>query len=205
MKTLFAAVIALILGIAAPHAIPNEVDVPVATTVRLLAPNGRAVCSGTVVNVDVVLTAEHCLPYVRFVESRDGVREIYASRSAEYGRDAALVFAEGVACPCAPMSMGLDGDAVRAVGYPSGVFSDSTGFVMWIGPLTELFPDFPRPDQIDIFNTAFIAPGSSGGGLWQQQGGRWVLVGVTVHGFNFWPAPEFYGATPLWTVPALLQ
>lgn len=178
----------------------SRADVPTDTSVLLASPAGFAVCSATVIAPDTILTAAHCVEHVAWARTADGQwHAIYGGKLAE-NIDGAVLYARGVACPCAPVSgMIVRDDPVRATGFPSGEWSDTEGTILDVVEIDE--EDFSYSEQIDIINTAWIAPGSSGGGLWQKRGDEWVLIGITVHGFcDFFGYSCVYGATPVWTV-----
>lgn len=157
------------------------VDAPVAASVRVVGPDGM--CSGTVIAPGEVLTAAHCLPRVSVVE-RGGKRFPITGAAELSPYDAAVAKAPGIECPCAPVSDTLVvGQEVRAVGFPDGKLSDTIGKIIAVVFL----------EHVEIISDAYTAPGSSGGGLWQLQGGTWVLVGITVHGFS---DPGVFGAVP---------
>jgi hypothetical protein len=149
-------------------------DLAIQATVRL--ESKRGLCSGTVIAPEVVLTAKHCIG-ADDVVIRGGVKYTIHGRTALKGVDAMVVYAAGIACPCAPIADADMKAEARALGWPRGKWGDTKGPLVGLTPASAIFPE---EEGSYLMHTVEIAPGSSGGGLWQYRDGRWVLVGVNV-------------------------
>jgi S1-C subfamily serine protease len=172
-------------------------DAPVDVTVKLGVPDVGPMCSGTIIAPDTVLSAAHCVAHVTHVRGNDGgLYKIEGGKLGD-GVDGVVFWVPGVRgyAPIATRPAAA-GDEVRAIGFPAGQFSDTVGVVDRVEdvPLEAMeTPEYAK--QRDIMNSAEIAPGSSGGGLWRKDGDEWVLVGVTVHGWGcFYEGCTAYGA-----------
>lgn len=179
-----AVVAAALLFLAVNVAVGSERDLPTATAVRMFGTPKDAEgltyqCSGTVIAPEVVLTAKHCLEAAKTV-LRDGQQYEVVGGKISGTQDAAVLYVRGIACPCAPVASMIDvtpGAAVRAVGYPGGEWSDDEGEVLGVKAFDPRPASYPYGETL-LAHTAYTDFGASGGGLWQKQGGHWLLVGV---------------------------
>lgn len=142
-------------------------------------------CSGVVVAPERVLTAAHCKDAARLFDGRFTTEVLRAFPES----DLLLLKVEGLTCPCVPVgsTAALDSDVV-AVGYPLGlhqvVTEGSAQGKLKIGD--------PSVDGFQVF-TAQAEGGFSGGGIFQQQNGKWKLVAITSIGtktFTAGPGPD---------------
>jgi hypothetical protein len=126
-------------------------------------------CSGTVIAPDRVLTAKHCIDAAAYIRDRDGIWHRTAGGRIHDTQDAAVLWVPGIRCPCAPIAshIVMQNAEARAVGFPLGAWHDDTGAIFGI-----------EPDTGTLAHAARTWFGASGGGLWQQQDGQWVLIGV---------------------------
>lgn len=151
--------------VSAPRA---EVKVDVRKTVHLLSATAGN-CSGVLIRPGVMLTAAHCTPYMeRFSVIKNGVMYTPVNVRKDDTIDLALVMVKDangkdLPCPCASVAKtNPKVDApVRAVGFPMyGLIN--------VQILTE--GRMQGVDGADLVFTAPIAPGNSGGGLFNEKG-----------------------------------
>jgi S1-C subfamily serine protease len=152
----------------------------------------RVLCSAVVVEREKVLTANHCVEHVlanklggMWVE-QGGKRHRVAAATPE-GSDTALLIAPGVECPCAVIDRApvAKGEKVVTIGFPSGVAVPAQeGFASDYDTPAARYKDIgvdendPFAQRRLLFHNAVTAPGMSGGGVFTERDGKWVLVGT---------------------------
>ena len=132
-------------------------------------------CSGVVVAPERVLTAYHC---------KDAASDTFDGKKTEVLReipdyDLLLLKVEDQTCPCVPVGIepALDSDVI-AVGNPLGIHQ-----VVTEGAYQGKFKNPKAPEIVgsSVFS-AQAEGGFSGGGIFQQQKGKWKLVGLVSAG-----------------------
>jgi len=160
-----------VLGI--PSSLRPVPEIPWKESVRLLdSPTTQG--SGVVIGKGKMLTAAHVVSGEMWVSEGGKRKEIKVLWKDEV-LDLALVAAD-VDCPCAKVGEGvMDGRGVVAVGFPMAEHTFGLRYVF----RGELMGEGKYTDGQDfLVSTTLVIPGMSGGGLFQEQGGRMVLVGV---------------------------
>jgi hypothetical protein len=133
-------------------------------------------CSVVVVAPGRALTAEHCRVLLE-AGRIEGLRVAGMERIGD--TDSATITVPGLACPCAPMASepAALGDQVLVVGYPYGA-----GRVLAWGVVQE----DPIVGELAGLRFALVpvAPGNSGGGVFNASG---RLLGIVSMGFKGYP------------------
>jgi hypothetical protein len=182
---------AMLLTVAVPTQSADSVP---AGTVRVIATSETdKVCSAVVIAPDYALTARHCLSAGMSV---DGIVVDTFTASTANTRDIALLRAPGLRCPCAELGgRPAAGTRVVAVGFPGKLKGErrisEPASVNYIGSGTVLASWLVMPrvvESVFIFtDKPIIDHGDSGGGLFAEQGGRWVLIGINAIGLPAGP------------------
>lgn len=142
-------------------------------------------CSAVVIRPGVLLTAKHCLANSARYVMPGRVPIVKAVASAAV--DGAVIYAPGVGCPCATLGSFFLADPSIAIGFPSGRQTVTRGAAIGYG-----FVGPAGAQTRTIIHTAGVTPGASGGGLFQWDGSRWVLVGI-LKGYNALSYAVFVG------------
>lgn len=163
MRLILAAFLLILVGCVEAH--PRDIE---RYTLRLDF-EGGAICSGTAVGVNLVLTADHCLAAGRLIKINGA--EAYALKIVRDGKDHAVVrvtqrFGQWARMGAYPRT----GDRVRWVGTPAG--EDAV--------YREGYVARSKPDELYIDAIGF--GGDSGSGLFD---GRGRVVGV-LSGVKSW-------------------
>ncbi len=175
-----------------------------ATVVKLLS-NGRAMCSAVVIAPDKLVSAAHCLVYgeADAVETPHGVYPIQSGKMNWPASDFMVLTAPGVNCPCAETTpfVVIPGETAVAVGFPGvddGAQRVSIGKIIGVDRVDShwrnLDPDELMGQWRALFHTARTLPGMSGGGVFIESNGRWLLIAV--NSLAAWIVGEA-GAAPL--------
>ena len=137
---------------------------------KMFDPVTRSSCSAVMIAPERAMTARHCIDMPSPLLKVNG--EVYAVTEA-YGNpdvDMAVIIVPGAPCPCAPVATEraqID-DLIRAVGYPLGLLQIVTEGALQGRATFEDGKEY-------LVVTARVAPGMSGGGLFNKQG---ELVGI---------------------------
>lgn len=155
-------------------------------------------CSAVVVEPGVLRTARHCVLAGVDAVVAPGMEYPITGGRVLHDADGAVIYAPGVQCPCAKVDNRLPevGDAVVLIGYPGShrlALTEFTGQVTGIETAAEAVKrvlGFEEPDDDEfgylpyIVHTANGGVGTSGGGLFMERDGEWVLVGTHSFGID---------------------
>jgi len=153
---------------------PTTVAEMRATVRQITAAQGR--CSAVMVAPGKALTAWHCKQAGEqaMVDERGNAIAKVSNWQQIAGVDLASIDVPGADCPCAPVEPGIEpviDEPVIVIGYPYGLGNFLTrGEVQFV----KRHPS----GQVVLFVNAPVAPGNSGGGMFIQRNGSYVLVGI---------------------------
>jgi len=167
MKLLVIVLLAALSGITyADHTVRHNAN---QYTVKMTMENG--VCGAVVVAPGRALTATHCLTRPDAKLHIDGKEYPVFTGYALPGQDAAIIIVPGAPCPCAPVrgTPGIEGEWVVVVGFPYDVAQVTT-----YGEVQAHVTN-PEDGQDYVLATAPVAPGNSGGGVYDLKGN---LLGI---------------------------
>jgi len=150
----------------ADHTVRHSVNQAV---VRLTDSNGT--CGAVMVSPGRALTAAHCVANPNVVLHIAGKDYPAFTAYAIPGQDMAMLIVPGAPCPCAPMKgkPAVEGDWVVVVGFPYDLAKVTT-----YGEVQERVTN-PDDKQTYVLVTAPVAPGNSGGGVFDMHGN---LLGI---------------------------
>ena len=134
--------------------------------------NARQTCGAVMIAPERAMTAAHCLGMESPVLTIDGVDYPLTEGYAATPRDVAVLIVPGAPCPCAALQGKAveAGDWVVVVGYPYNLAQ-----VVTYGEVQARIVN-PEDGQEYVLATASVAPGNSGGGVFNVNG---YLVGIT--------------------------
>lgn len=196
--SIFLAVCSLVFSSCSIQARPSLKDARASVYQVLLThpEKGNAYGSAVLIAPNYLLTAGHVVvatatpDVVANVKDRNGRKVPFTVIKHEPKYDLALIYAEGLQCPCAPISkkeIELDEEVV-SIGFPippvtGGRQTAIIGTYQGIG-LSEL----PKGEEGPrLHHSAHSVPGVSGGGVFVVENGKWVLQGINdkVASFTF--------------------
>lgn len=165
---------AVAVGIAASPRAVSDIGFHAEQTVRQWT-DGDTSCSIVVIAPGEALTAAHCADLAAIGAVVNGLA-VTAVEVAPDGKDVARITVPGLACPCAkPASAPAEiGDTVYAVGYPYGLPTR----VVTSGAAQGLY-QLLDDGQVYMVATVAVRPGSSGGGVFNEDG---LLLGLISRG-----------------------
>jgi S1-C subfamily serine protease len=139
-------------------------------TVKMTVRNG--VCGAVMVAPGRALTATHCLARPDAKLHIDGTVYPVFTGYALPGKDVSIIIVPGAPCPCAPVrgTPGIEGEWVVVVGFPYDVAKVTT-----YGEVQARITN-PEDGQDYVLATAPVAPGNSGGGVYDLKGN---LLGIS--------------------------
>ena len=139
------------------------------TTVKMTMGNGA--CGAVMVAPGRALTATHCLARPDATLHIDGKKYPVFTGYALPGKDVSIIIVPGAPCPCAPVrgTPGVEGEWVVVVGFPYDVAKVTT-----YGEVQAHVTN-PEDGQDYVLATAPVAPGNSGGGVYDLEGN---LLGI---------------------------
>jgi len=148
------------------------------TTVKMTMQNG--VCGAVMVAPGRALTATHCLARPDAKLHVNGKTYPVFTGFALPGQDVAIIIVPGAPCPCAPVrgTPGAEGEWVVVVGFPYDIAKVTT--------YGEVQAHITNPDdgQDYVLVTAPVAPGNSGGGVFDLKGNLLGIVSSTAPNYH---------------------
>lgn len=148
------------------------------TTVKMTMQNGD--CGAVMVAPERALTATHCLARPNAALHIDGKAYPVFTGFALPGQDVAIIIVPGAPCPCASVRgiSGAEGEWAVVVGFPYDVAKVTTyGEIQGHVKNTEDGQDY-------VLVTAPVAPGNSGGGVYDLKGNMLGIVSSTAPNYH---------------------